>query len=99
MAWRHLGRTLSQIVSLSKRSLIQSKNCGPQAFGLGDDKRGGRGLFQAADTSVIPHSLFGCTLWGPARNAGSPYGKFRKAGESLEQEDPGDLKEQFLKKQ
>lgn len=51
--------------------MTQSKICGPQAFGLGDDRRGGRGLFQGADTSVSLHRLFGCTLWDPERNAGS----------------------------
>lgn len=75
----------------------QSKNCSPWAFGLGDDKRGGRGLFQDADTSqfVWLHPVGSSKeCWTAMRN-----GMFRKAGESLEQGDPGDLEELFLKKQ
>lgn len=49
------------------------------------------------DTSVIPQMLHPVgsskECWIAMSN-----GKFRKAGESLEQEDPGDLEEIFLKK-
>lgn len=91
-----------------KAVILQSKNNNSWSFALDDDRRGRRGLFQDADTSVLPHQTLSCIVWGLARNAGapwamaspeelgSPWSKEESAGSV--KKGPGDPEKLFLKR-